>query len=59
MFDKIILWVDPVRDVLMRQQLFEPSKDHRLARYKNIKVNSRLPEGAFNLPHAKTTVKAQ
>ena len=59
MFDKIILWVDPVRDVLIRQQLFEPSKDHRLARYSNIKVNSRLPDDAFNLPHAKTTVKAQ
>jgi outer membrane lipoprotein-sorting protein len=59
MFSSIVLWVDPERDVLLRQQLLEPSKDHRLAHYSNIKVNSRLPEGAFDLPHAKTTVKAQ
>jgi outer membrane lipoprotein-sorting protein len=59
MFNRILLWVDPERDVLIRQQLFEVSKDYRLARYSNIKLNSRIPEGAFSLPHAKTVVKAQ
>ncbi|HWZ41914.1 MAG TPA: outer membrane lipoprotein carrier protein LolA [Candidatus Saccharimonadales bacterium] len=59
MFSRIVLWVDPERDVLLRQQMFEPSKDHRLAHYSNIRVNAKLPEGALDLPHAKTTVKAQ
>lgn len=59
MFSRILLWVDPERDVLLKQQLFEVSKDYRLARYSNIRLNSKIPEGAFTLPHAKTVVKAQ
>lgn len=58
MFSRIVLWVDPERDVLIRQQLFEPSQDFRLARYSNIRVNSKLPDDAFSLPHAKFVIKA-
>lgn len=53
-YDKIVLWVDPERDVLLQQQFFEPSKDYRLARYSNMKLNEKLSDDAFRL---KTTGK--
>jgi outer membrane lipoprotein-sorting protein len=59
MFSKIVLWVDPERDVLVRQQLFEPSGDYRLVRYSEIKLNRKLPEGVFSIKSTShtTTVK--
>jgi len=59
MFSRIVLWVDPERDVLVRQQLFEPSGDYRLVRYSDIKLNHKLPEGVFSIKTTShtTTVK--
>jgi outer membrane lipoprotein-sorting protein len=48
-YDKIILWIDPVQDVLLQQQFLEPTKNYRLTRYTNMKVNGRLPDDAFKL----------
>ena len=53
-YQKIVLWVDPERDVLQQQQFFEPSGDYRLARYTNMKLNGNLSDDAFRL---KTTGK--
>jgi outer membrane lipoprotein-sorting protein len=53
-YDKIVLWIDPERDVLLRQQFFEPSGDYRLAHYTNMKLNESIPEDHF---HLKTTGK--
>ena len=53
-YEKIVLWIDPERDVLLRQQFFEPSGDYRLAHYTNMKLNENIPEDHF---HLKTTGK--
>jgi outer membrane lipoprotein-sorting protein len=58
-YNKIVLWIDPEQDVLLRQQFFEPSGDYRLASYTNMKRNGRLPDKVFELtpPGHPTTVK--
>jgi outer membrane lipoprotein-sorting protein len=53
-YEKIVLWIDPERDVLLRQQFFEPSGDYRLAHYTNMKLNENIAEDHF---HLKTTGK--
>lgn len=55
-YSKIILWIDPERDVLLQQQFVEPSGNYRLTRYTNLKVNSRISNDAFRL---KTTGKTK
>lgn len=57
MFEKIILWVDAPRGISLKQQAFEPSGDYRLARYSNIKLNTKISDDVFKLHtsgHTKT-----
>jgi len=56
MFSRFILWIDPARDVSLKQQAFEPSGDFRTATYSNIKLNEKVPEDTFKL---KTTSKTK
>jgi len=49
MFDKITLWMDPQRDVSLKQQFLEPSGDYRTTHYMNIKLNGKIPEDVFKL----------
>jgi outer membrane lipoprotein-sorting protein len=60
-YTKILLWVDPEKDVLLKQQFFEKSGDYRLAHYTNVKRNADLPGNAFNLKTSGkvTTIQAQ
>jgi outer membrane lipoprotein-sorting protein len=60
-YSKIILWIDPEKDVLLKQQFLEASGDYRLAQYSNMKVNAKIPDDAFKLrTSGKTkTVQAQ
>jgi outer membrane lipoprotein-sorting protein len=53
---RIILWIDPARGISVQQQVFEPSGDYRLAKYSDIRINQKLPDGAFKL---KTTGKTK
>lgn len=55
-FDHIWLWIDPARGVSVRQQLFAPGGDYRLATYSEIRLNERVPDGTFKL---KTTGKTK
>jgi outer membrane lipoprotein-sorting protein len=48
-YNKIVLWIDPEQDVLLRQQFFEPSGDYRLAHYTNMKKNGPLSDDVFRL----------
>lgn len=48
-FNHIWLWVDPARGVSLRQQLFEPDGDYRLADYTDIQLNQKIPDSAFKL----------
>jgi outer membrane lipoprotein-sorting protein len=51
-YNKITLWIDPERDVLLQQQFLEPSGTYRLTRYTNMKLNDNIPNDVF---HLKTT----
>jgi outer membrane lipoprotein-sorting protein len=55
-FDHILLWIDPAQGVSLRQQLFAPGGDYRLAAYSNIRLNQKIPDGTFKL---KTTGKTK
>ena len=50
-YNKIILWIDPERDILLKQQFFERSGDYRLAHYTHMKLNKGISEEVF---HVKT-----
>jgi outer membrane lipoprotein-sorting protein len=60
-YSKIILWIDPEKNVMLQQKFIEPSKDYRLTRYSNMKLNSKLPDDAFRLKTSASTkiVKSQ
>lgn len=61
MFSRFIIWIDPQRDVPIKQQVFASSGDYWLSHYKEIKRNAAIPEDAFKLQttsHTRT-VKAQ
>jgi outer membrane lipoprotein-sorting protein len=49
MFPHIVLWIDPVRGISVRQQLFQKSGDYRLAIYSDIRLNQKIPEAVFKL----------
>ena len=53
--NRVVLWVDPERDISIKQQFFEPSGDYRLAHYTGIKLNSKLPDNVFTLKTTSNT----
>ncbi len=55
MFNRMVLWVDPVRGVSIKQQFFEPSGDYRLAHYQNINVNQKIPDEFFKVKTTAST----
>jgi len=55
-FNRILLWIDTELGVSLKQQLFEPSGDHRIARYTSIRLNEKLSNDVFRL---KTTGKTR
>ena len=48
-YNRIILWIDPERDVLLKQQFFEHSGDYRVAHYTSMKLNDKIQEDVFHL----------
>jgi outer membrane lipoprotein-sorting protein len=56
-FPRIIWWIDPQRDVSIRQQLFQPAGDYRLAHYSNIKVNAKPSRDFFQIQTTSKTRK--
>jgi len=55
MFQAITLWIDPARGVSVQQKFDSSDGDYRLATYKNVKLNEKLPD-VFKL---KTTGKTK
>lgn len=53
---QIILWIDPNRGVSVQLKMLFPGGDYRLAKYSDIQLNQKLPDGAFKL---KTTSKTK
>ena len=52
--ERILMWIDPARAISVQLQLFFPGGDYRLTKYSDIRINQKLPDGAFKL---KTTPK--
>lgn len=48
-FSKAVLWIDPVQDVSLQQQRLQSSGDYQLMRYRNVKLNTKVPDDVFNL----------
>lgn len=48
-YNRITLWIDPERDVLLKQQFFEHSGDYRVAHYTNMKLNENISNDVFRL----------
>jgi outer membrane lipoprotein-sorting protein len=51
-FKKIILWIDPVRDVAIKQQRLESSGDYQVTHYTNVKLNGKVPGDVFQIKKA-------
>ena len=50
------IWVDPVRDLQLKQSLYLPSGDYRTAVYTNIKYNQKIEEKVYQInTNSKTT----
>jgi outer membrane lipoprotein-sorting protein len=50
------IWVDPVRDIQLKQSLYMPSGDYRTAVYNNIKYNQKVDEKPYQInTNSKTT----
>jgi outer membrane lipoprotein-sorting protein len=46
---RVLLWLDPEKNISMKQQFFEPNGDYRLTHYTNIKVNGKISDDVFRL----------
>lgn len=49
LFSSIRMWVDQQRFIPLQTRLTEPTGDHTTIRFQDVKVNGRLPKGAFDL----------
>ncbi len=50
------IWIDPVRDIQLKQSLYMPSGDYRTAVYSNIKYNHKVDTRAYQIKtDSKTT----
>ncbi|HLW54895.1 MAG TPA: hypothetical protein VKW06_18815 [Candidatus Angelobacter sp.] len=47
LFTKLVLWIDPTRDVALQQQRFETSGDYQLTHYSSIKLSANIPDDKF------------
>lgn len=57
--NRVLLWLDPQRDISLKQQFFEPSGDYRLTHYTNIKVNGNISDKEFRLNTKSSTKVVQ
>ncbi len=48
-FSHITIWVDPVRDVSLKQIFYAPNGDTRTAMYSNVKVNGSIDRKTFDM----------
>jgi len=55
----IILWLDPQRDVSVKQKFVEPGGNYRLTHYTDIEINGKISNDVFELktPAGTTTVR--
>jgi outer membrane lipoprotein-sorting protein len=51
-FTRMLLWIDPARDVPLKQQRFQSSGDYDITRYSNIRVPGNIRDEVFRLKKA-------
>ncbi len=56
-FTHIVIWVDPVRDVSLKQQSFTPSADEKTATYTRIRYNKPVNVKAYEIKTDKNTTR--
>ncbi len=49
-FKQVTIWVDPTRDVSLKQVFDTPSGDERTANYTNIHLNGKVDKAPFKIP---------
>ena len=54
-FKRVVIWVDPVRGISLKQQFVTPSDDTRTAVYTHIRYNSKVDVGRFAIKTDKKT----
>jgi outer membrane lipoprotein-sorting protein len=54
-FSHVTLWVDPARDISLKQVMVQPDGDSRTVTYSNIRYNAHPDPGMFNLKPASGT----
>ncbi|MGA8940268.1 MAG: outer membrane lipoprotein-sorting protein [Acidobacteriaceae bacterium] len=54
-FTHITIWIDPVRDVSLKQIFYTPAGDYRTATYSEIKVNGNVHKDHFAIKRDKNT----
>ncbi len=57
MFTHIVIWIDPVRAISLKQQLFMPSEDVRTNVYTHIRYNEKVDTRPFAIKTDKNTTK--
>lgn len=56
-FRQVTIWVDPVRDVSLKQVFETPSGDRQTAIYSAIHLNGKVDKGAFTIPKKATVIQ--
>lgn len=49
-FTHVTIWIDPARDVSLKQIFYAPNGDNRTATYSNIRLNGRINDKPYNIP---------
>jgi len=49
-YTHITIWVDPTRDVSLKQEFFDPAGNTDTASYSNIRLNQKIDLGSYNIP---------
>jgi outer membrane lipoprotein-sorting protein len=59
LFSAIRLWVDKTRHFPVQTRLTEPTGDYTTVRFEDVKLNVKLPAGAFDLRLPKDVVEVE
>jgi outer membrane lipoprotein-sorting protein len=49
-FTHVTIWIDPRRDISMKQIFYAPNNDKKTATYSNIRLNTRIDKRPYTIP---------
>lgn len=56
-FTHILIWVDPVRDIALKQQFFTPAEDQKIATYTHIRYNKSVNVKPYEIKTDRNTTR--